>query len=185
MNENSNIERIAKRAQQRVTEAVGSEQACSACLLHAAAFLVEAEEAGAEGWIIQGGTAFWPRLPTTADPDDEQALFGYEWDYIQAVRASMEGRMPEVHFWVAHPDSQTICDPSSWSFPQQARTLAGLGWDTDEPPSAFIAGIENLPPRVAYIASVAATSLALQLVPSALDILFQARPRNESNTGFN
>lgn len=123
---------------------------------------------GAPRTIIQAGSAQWPRVPPHLDDGVSPTHFAYEWDpdsqfaqllrlgvfpLVQAADGHVAASLPEIHVWLACPDTQEIIDFTSGVWPAACEATLGLPWLADLPPDYLWTFGTKLPPNVNYRAS--------------------------------
>lgn len=110
-----------------------SEVMAQACLYHAMAMCAVLREAGYDA-IPQAGDAGWQRIPDEDDDGICDTAFGYEWHDDEAEPLWRQGLMPEMHCWVAIPDTKEIIDITTRYWPQACQAIMGKGWPGPKPP---------------------------------------------------
>jgi hypothetical protein len=102
--------------------------------------------------VLQAGTCMWPRIRPEQDDGICDTHFGYQWSPAtkESLIAVANGKMPEIHIWVAIPKTQTIIDFSTREFPNQCKELIGQDWPGDRPPKYLWCTVDELPERVLY-----------------------------------
>ena len=121
----------------RVAAHAPPDAARTALCFYYAAFGVEAlREAGLRA-VIQAGSASWPIIDLDKDDGVQMTHFSYQWspNEIQSRLAIAGGAMPEMHVWVALPDSGELVDFTTGFWPEQAKLLTGLDWPGPKPPN--------------------------------------------------
>jgi len=118
--------------------------------------------------LLQAGSAQWPRVTPAQDDGVCMTHFGYVWSpgeppSVDALRA---GTLPEMHVWLAEPQTQTLIDFSAGDFPAQAKALCGYDWPGRKPPRVFCG--KRPPCGVVYEPHIQAIKFALALVPFAI-----------------
>lgn len=102
---------------------------------------------------VQGGTALW-------EVGDGTEYTGYEWDEKYCFAALMEGRLPQMHAWVADIERVEIWDVTT-GFQMENARKAGIDVYRDLPPH-FVGGAEDAQRLGAiYEPSVSASMLAM------------------------
>ncbi len=134
------------------------------CLYAAMSLMHVLDVIGIRAWI-QAGTCYWPRLtPEQAKSEDDPIYsFGYEWEpnsFDTQVRIALD-TLPEMHVWVAIPDTNEIVDLTSGQFPVQCQNLLKLDWPGIKPPDYFWCkvGGPEWPQSVQYFAKLDAVKL--------------------------
>lgn len=118
-----------------------------ACLYEAATLqLVLAMRTGLRT-MIQAGTCQWPMMLEEEDDGVGATHFSYAWDLREAVPYIAQGKLPELHVWLAYrtkenPDGYII-DTTSGSWPERA-TQAGHSWTSLAPPDCLWATADEL-----------------------------------------
>src|SRR5690349_17912512 len=77
------------------------------CLFWADTLATILRNAGVQKAQIQAGTAYWPIIRPEEDDGVSHNQWGYKFELSQdTLKALKEGRLPEMHAWVAIPGSQ-------------------------------------------------------------------------------
>ncbi len=102
--------------------------------------------------VPQAGTAYWPRLPKEQLGEDENSVFGFQWDphSLRSRIAVATGALPECHVWLGVVSTQELIDLSTGDWPDICRTLLGWDWPGERPPSFLWGQANNLPENVYY-----------------------------------
>lgn len=113
--------------------------------------------------LLQAGTALWPYVPASLDDGTSNTHYGFEWDprspaSLRAVRA---GNLPEMHVWLALPETRTIIDFTTWEWSTRAAG-GGISWHPDLLPPNYL-WTQALPERVVYRPVPEACRLAMYL----------------------
>jgi hypothetical protein len=128
--------------------------------------------------ILQAGTAGWPYI---ADEDDDGVMpthFTYMWDdacnAMERLRAGMlngfvrDGKilaaLPEIHIWVALPQTGEIIDMATGFWPEAAKEAMGVEWQCERPPAFLWATAAQMPARARYEPSMSAIQFVLTLL---------------------
>jgi hypothetical protein len=113
-------------------------------------YCVIKEWPGAPRTIIQAGSAQWPRIPPELDDGVSPTHFSYQWEGDSAVtrlvRAGMvpivrrpDGQvatsLPEMHVWLACPESRELIDFTTGQWPTACKVLLGQEWLAADPPA--------------------------------------------------
>jgi hypothetical protein len=149
------------RAVRREVETVfGAETLRSRCLQWAV-YAARALAARGERACVQAGSAAWPCL--AVDDGVSPTHFAYVWDPDSAETSQRTalGLMPEMHAWVALPDSAEIVDLSAGYQLEQAK-LRGVRWTAPPPPEYVWSTAAELPAGVRYSPCVRAIMWCLQ-----------------------
>lgn len=134
----------------RVAAFAPPDAAPTALCFYYSAFGIEAlREAGLRA-VLQAGTASWPRIRPDQDDGVVMTHFSYLWspNEIQSRLAVAQGAMPEMHVWIALPDTGELVDFTTAFWPTQAKLLTGMDWPGDQPPTYFWG--KELPKGVQY-----------------------------------
>jgi hypothetical protein len=164
----------------RTREAVSAEQPHLAgnCLEFAwHGYQIITAYAGAPRTIIQAGSASWPRL--AVDDGVSPTHFSYEWNaddpntrlfasgLIQVVPRSdghFQAALPEMHVWLAIPDSEEIIDFTTGLWPTACREMIGHEWLAPLPPEYLWTFGSRLPDGVRYVPDRAAIDLVIAVL---------------------
>ena len=97
--------------------------------------------------IIQGGSMSWPCM---GDVDDgvSPTHFSYIFEAgdPQTHKQLKLGRLPEMHVWVAIPETQEIIDLTTKYLTYQAMDLANIKWTAAIPPDyLWVQGVQSFP----------------------------------------
>lgn len=120
---------------------------------------------------IQAGSAYYQRVPGNPDewPTDD-THFSYVWDgppsatSLAALKQS-GGHLPEMHVWVALPDTMELIDLTTCYVPANCKAMTGLDWLGPKPPDyIWTTPDKGFGDTVAMIPDVDATILALTLL---------------------
>jgi hypothetical protein len=129
--------------------------------------------------ILQAGSARWPRVPPELDDGVSPTHFSYEWDaeseearLIRSGIARMvrraDGRtgfsLPEMHVWLACPDTQEIVDFTTGLWPAACKATLGQEWLASPPPDYLWAFVSPLPEGVSYRPDRAAIDCVIALL---------------------
>lgn len=127
---------------------------------------------GAPRTIIQAGTASWPRL--AVDDGVSPTHFSYEWNpdaeltrlfrtgVIPLVPRSdghLQASLPEMHVWLACPESEELIDFTTGLWPDACRQTIGEEWLAAHPPAYVWTFGSRLPAGVRYAPAVDAIDL--------------------------
>jgi hypothetical protein len=139
-------DKLFRQVQEDVTSVVGFDVSlpglCMLWTLHGLRRLQELDVRV----ILQAGTAYWPRVPDPANtPEDVQTHFGYEWSPDESIsnRAILAGMLPEMHTWLAIPETQEMIDFSTGTWPVACNFTLGP-WTGDDPPDYLWATNEQM-----------------------------------------
>jgi hypothetical protein len=126
--------------------------------------------------IIQAGSASWPRVPPELDDGVMNTHFSYVWDpdsyaarlalagVFQAAR--LGGRkgfsLPEMHVWLARPDTRDIIDFTTGLWPEACKLTIGEEWLAPPPPDYLWA--DELPEGVHYAADRSAIDCVIHVL---------------------
>ncbi len=137
----------------------------AACLYWALA-TAEALHRRGERVCVQAGTLEWPCV--AHDDGVSPTHFSYAWEPgSEATRERVaQDLMPEVHCWVALPDSGEVVDLSTKYLRAQAARL-GVQWTGSEPPDYLWATAAELPDGVRYVPCLEAIKWLLGQVARA------------------
>lgn len=124
---------------------------------------------GAPRTIIQAGSASWPRL--SVDDGVSPTHFSYEWSpqavgtrlfaaglipVVPRADGHLQASLPEMHVWLASPESGEIIDFTTGLWPQACLDTIGEPWLAPPPPeylwtfgSRLAAGVRYVPDRSA------------------------------------
>ena len=91
--------------------------------------------------IIQAGSCLW-----RYKPDECSGVTHFGWVYGDnepipqqlSHKARLKGLLPELHVWVAIPDSLEIVDIETARFPHVAKNMIGVQWDESLLPPDFL-----------------------------------------------
>lgn len=121
---------------------------------------------GAPRTIIQAGSAQWPRIPPEMDDGHSPTHFAYEWDadspaarlirsgIVPVVRRAdnvVAASLPEMHVWLACPDTGEIIDFTTALWPAACLATIGEEWPGPRPPEYLWTFGSRLPAGVNYI----------------------------------
>ncbi|MFO0824963.1 MAG: hypothetical protein U0792_17890 [Gemmataceae bacterium] len=135
------------------------------------------EFAGASRTIIQAGSASWPRL--AIDDGVSPTHFSYEWNaadpntrlfasghipVVSRTDGHLQASLPEMHVWLACPDSGEIIDFTTGLWPQACRETLGEAWNALLPPDYLWTFVSRLPDGVRYIPDRDAIDLAIAIL---------------------
>ena len=98
--------------------------------------------------VLQAGTMLWPAFE---DDDVNDTHYGYEWspEHEASQAALMLGLIPEIHTWLALPETQEIVDFSVKYLPQSA-ARDGKVWVKPNPPDFLWVTEDAMPEGVVY-----------------------------------
>jgi hypothetical protein len=115
------------------------------------------------GAALEAGTMMW-RF-NAVDDGVHNTHFSYVWDprHPRSIAACEQGRLPEMHAWVAIPSSGEIIDLTTRYLVARA-AAEGMAWTAPEPPQFLWARISALPAGTIYRADPVATLLTSMLV---------------------
>ena len=132
-----------------------------ACLYHAAAVVMAAEEYGYR-FVIQAGTAAWPRINMAEDDGVSATHFAHEYQgEAEAIAISNDmAVMPEMHIWAAYVDGQEIIDTSTRYLKTQCEEIGGIRWLANDPPDFLWKKCSDLPRYWKYEADISACFFA-------------------------
>lgn len=136
-----------------------------ACLYYAWAVCQAAREQGRR-FLVQAGTAYWPRLTPAQDElrTMGEPAFGYEWEPEKAEGYLARQLMPEMHCWAADPAEGMLIDLTTGDWPRQCLELLGTDWPGIRPPDHIWCSPSALPEGVVYAASRDAGLVALRML---------------------
>jgi hypothetical protein len=143
------------------------------CLLWSGCLCKSLRERGVMA-LLQAGTCQWPRLRPDQDDGREETCshFSHMFDRTAAMPILMEGRLPEIHCWLAVPAASdqdcVLIDPTTGGWPEKCRLTTGMDWPGDPPPAFLWCKAKDIPPRVVYRGDRLATSWAVAFLHSAL-----------------
>jgi len=120
-----------------------------ACLYYAWAVCQAAREEG-HRFLLQAGTAFWPRMTLAQDDGVSPLCFGYQWDPVAAQGYLARQMMPEMHCWVGDPAEGEVIDLTTGYWPVECKRIIGLDWPGPRPPDHVWASPLTLPDGVRY-----------------------------------
>lgn len=102
--------------------------------------------------IPQAGTCYWPRITQEQDDGVSPNVFGYCWepDSINTILKIARDELPEIHAWVALPQTNEIIDITTRHLKEQCETLATLKWTAPDPPDYLWEHCLKLPDYVLY-----------------------------------
>lgn len=119
--------------------------------------------------IIQAGTCLWPRIREDQDDGETSTHFGYEWHYDAQTRYLIsEGRLPEMHVWIAILNTNEIVDLSTGYFTTRCQEIIGMNWPGDRPPRYLWCEADKIPDRVIYKPYFSATKVAVEFAEKLL-----------------
>lgn len=140
-----------------------------ACLYYAWAVCQAAREQG-HRFLLQAGTAFWPRLTPEQDRFADllalsgEPAFGYQWELAAAQGYLARNMMPEMHCWAADPAEGMLIDLTTGDWPRQCLELLGIDWPGVRPPDHIWCSPTALPVGVVYAPSRDAGLVALRML---------------------
>jgi hypothetical protein len=124
--------------------------------------------------IIQAGSAEWPRIPKELDDGLCNTHFAYVWNPDDPLtRLWFEGfvrqeknaiSLPEVHIWLACPDTQELIDFTTGTWPEACRKVIGEERLAEQPPEYLWTFGSRLPDGVRYIPDRSAIDLVIQIL---------------------
>jgi hypothetical protein len=129
--------------------------------------------------IIQAGSASWPRVPPELDDGQGPTHFSYEWDkdsdaarllrlglalVVRRADGLVACSLPEVHVWLACPETQELIDFSAGLLPAACKAAIGLEWLAPAPPDYLWAACTALPDGVSYRPSREAIDCVLAIL---------------------
>jgi len=114
--------------------------------------------------VLQAGTASWRRVRPDQDDGVSATHFSYEWEpwSEQTHQRIADGLLPEMHVWVADPETQEMIDISSKYFPRQCMEMLGVDWPGDLPPDYLWMKAGTVQESCRYIPYEEATIVAMQ-----------------------
>lgn len=133
--------------------------------------------AGAPRTIIQAGTASWPRL--AVDDGVSPTHFSYEWNaldpntrlfasglipVVPRADGHVQASLPEMHVWLACPESGEVIDFTTGLWPLACREMIGMEWLAPLPPDYLWTFGSRLPTGVRYIPDRAAIDLVIAVL---------------------
>lgn len=133
--------------------------------------------AGAPRTIIQAGSAQWPRL--AIDDGVSPTHFSYEWNaddpttrlftagltpLVRRTDGHMQASLPEMHVWLACPESTELIDFTTGLWPEACRETIGEQWLAPLPPEYLWTFGSRLPAGVRYIPDRDAIDLVIALL---------------------
>ena len=147
----------------------------AACLYWAMATLIAAERNRLRedfGWDfqLQGGTASFVRLADEDDDghEDTHNAFSYVFEDSQVTRTAIrEGRLPEMHVWVACAVN-VIVDVTTGFQPAQCLARGKMPWTAPKPPPFVMFGVDDPPSGLFYAPSRPGTILAHAFAEDAM-----------------
>jgi len=85
--------------------------------------------------VLQAGTMQWEIVPKQLDDGVRGTHFAFKWSPtdFNSILAMASGGIPEMHVWIALPDTNEIVDFSTGTFPAFVSTL-GMEWLAPKPP---------------------------------------------------
>jgi hypothetical protein len=126
---------------------------------------------GAPRTIIQAGSAQWPRLAPELDDGMCDTHFAYMWsaeNLASQLFLTQEGKvalsLPEMHVWLASPDTGELIDFTTGWWPDACLSLLGEPWLAAKPPEYLWDFGTRLPEGVRYVACPKAIALVLALL---------------------
>ncbi len=137
------------------------------CLYWAAFGVTEIRSWGRPA-IIQAGTASWPRIR----PEEDDGVMATHFSYVWTPGSRPDhaaGKLPEMHVWIALPDTLEVVDFTTSLWPDQCRKVTGMEWTAPDPPPWI--WTKRLPPGVVYTPDHDAIALARTLIADELKIL--------------
>ena len=160
------------QAKYAAREATRSKDDDGLCAYFALFGMIELKELGLKP-CIQGGSAFWPRVPEPENtPESVATHYGYQWEpgSEMSKMAVKMGCLPEMHIWIGLVETQELVDFSTTSWPTSASNR-GVEWFGDRPPGYVWCQPEGLPKYVRYEADPIATRVAARYLSKLLGIL--------------
>lgn len=133
--------------------------------------------AGAPRTIIQAGSASWPRL--AVDDGVSPTHFSYEWNADAPVTrmflsgliplvprndGHMSASLPEMHVWLAVPESEEIIDFTTGLWPAACLSTIGHEWLAPRPPEYLWTFGSRLPAGVRYVPDHDAIDLVIAVL---------------------
>lgn len=111
--------------------------------------------------VFQAGSAFW-QFRKVPPPDIDS--YGYEYDESQPLSAARlrEGKIPELHCWIALPDTGEFIDFTTGALPGLVRESTGFEWALPAPPDFYWGRPEAMPGGWFYTASMQAISRVMR-----------------------
>lgn len=138
----------------------------AACLYLHWALCSLAQGAGLR-FLLQAGTAYWPRVTPETDDGVSSNVFGYEWEGIEAPRVQLAiaaDVLPEMHVWAGDPATGEIIDLTTGAWPRQCAKLHGQPWLAPKPPDFWWGSPAELPELARYQAHRDACELVIRLI---------------------
>jgi hypothetical protein len=103
----------------------------AACLLWAASLMTVLVGKYDKRAVLQAGSASW-RFVTEEDDDGVSPIFfAYQFELPNAIAQIQAGFFPEMHCWVAIPDTGEIIDASACFQEEQMRKMLGKTWSPE------------------------------------------------------
>lgn len=157
-----NREHIAAEIKDRFLAFYEGDHAQNACLYWSQAAVDVLTDLGHRA-IIQAGSCSWPRVFPHQDDGVSATHMSYVWDPGSDLTREMlaQGKMPEMHVWVALPERGEIIDMTTGFWPANCLAILGMDWPGPKPPEYFWGTEEDLPNGVVYDPDVQAIGWAL------------------------
>jgi hypothetical protein len=133
-----------------------------ACIYWSQVTMKVLKEAGLRP-LLQAGTLQWCMVAPGQDDGRMATHFSFVWSpELPGSRAAIQGgKLPEMHVWVALPDTQEIVDFSTGALKKLAEGRFGLRWPGPPPPK-FLWG--RPPEKTLYTPNREAIRYALQVL---------------------
>ncbi|MCI0457784.1 MAG: hypothetical protein L0Z62_12520 [Gemmataceae bacterium] len=134
---------------------------------------------GAPRTIIQARSAQWPRIPPEMDDGVRPTHFAYEWHadshaaqllrsgIVPVVRRAdnlVAASLPEMHVWLACPDSGELVDFTTGHWPAACLATLGEDWPGPRPPEYLWTFGNRLPAGVNYLPDREAIDVAILIL---------------------
>lgn len=149
----------------------------AACLDYALQTIIVLAEYGLNG-KVQAGTVMWPRLRPEQDDGVSNTHFSYVWENDPSVKQKlvttlMMGKLPEIHVWVALPETEEVLDFTTCFQREQCQKLTGMDWPGDELPDYIWGTVNEFPLGTQYIAHKEAIGFLITLAQAKLQVTTQ------------
>lgn len=116
--------------------------------------------------MLQAGTLQWEFKKAELDDGISATCYSYMWEPRSPLTIAMvaNGRLPEMHVWLADPEAEELIDLATGTLRAEAEERVGLTWTRADPPDFLWVGFDAVPADAHYRVAKAAIEVAGSLI---------------------